>query len=302
MEFERKTKNMRLFLIGLFGFLPLAAWAGPTVQILGESTNNPSPGTTMYVTVAICDDLNYSNANDTRPQLMAAIVSGSNVTSLSSSCSTAGQYFVMDNKISGYIASGPGMYDQTANSSGVSENPAYPTYSVPGLGACPANGTVTAIWPIYIDGNVLSAGNYSFVVVTGEDYITCGSTFSSSDAFNFSLPLPPPGATISKRAEAATTAPGALVLFSMDYTFVNTTSFTITDTVPSNMSFVAISPNGSDSGGNLTWSVFNGTAGAQQSGTVWFLASVNSSATDGLVITNTATGLVAGGSNVTQSG
>ena len=65
MQALRKFKKALFHGIGFsLALFPMAVWAGPTVTILGESTTNPSPGTTMYVTISICDDLNYSNAND----------------------------------------------------------------------------------------------------------------------------------------------------------------------------------------------------------------------------------------------
>ena len=115
----------------------------------------------MYVTVTVADSLNYSTT-DNRPEIMAAILSGSGQTALSSNCATSGQYLVVDNNVAGpnHVASAAGQYDQTSGATGV--NTAYPSYSEPGLSSCAANGAVTAVWPIYIDGAYLAAGgNYS---------------------------------------------------------------------------------------------------------------------------------------------
>src|ERR1700722_17082709 len=188
---------LKIALLLTFFFSPILAWANPHIQILGESTTNPSLGSTMSVTVVFCDDTAFAN---NRVKLMAAIISGSGQTSLTSSCATSGQYLVVDNNIAGNIASGPGQYDQTSGASGVSGPPVYPSYTNPNGTTCPANGSVTAVWPIYIDASFLSAGNYSFVVQGAEDFTTCG-TSQSSDHFNFTVPFPPPNLSLIKIAD-----------------------------------------------------------------------------------------------------
>ncbi|HET9870927.1 MAG TPA: hypothetical protein VFR02_10595, partial [bacterium] len=71
----------KLLALLLWMGMPAFVWANPHIQILGESTTNPSLGSTMYVTVAFCDDTSYAN---NRVKLMAAIISGSGQTSLAS--------------------------------------------------------------------------------------------------------------------------------------------------------------------------------------------------------------------------
>src|SRR5580692_3438169 len=93
-------KGLRIIPLILFVFSPALVFSqSPTVQILGESTTNPSPGTTMYVTVSVCDAFTYNSNPDTRPKIMAAIISGSGQTAFNSNCKTAGQYLVVDNNI-----------------------------------------------------------------------------------------------------------------------------------------------------------------------------------------------------------
>jgi hypothetical protein len=276
----------------------------PNVQILGESTLLPSPGTTMYVTVSVCDSFSYNSNPDNRPAIMAAIISGSNVTSFNSNCKTPGQYLVVDNNIAGYIASGPGMYDPDTNNNaaGVTGGlSVYPSIDVVANASCAAN-AVTAVWPIYIDGNVLSSGgSYSFVVIADEDYVTCSSSpIYSTAAFNFSIPLPPPSFSLAKIAEGSTAAPNGMILFEIPYTFVNTTGFQIWDAVPPNTTLMAVGPPsiasgvtaaGSPAGSPITWSPPSSSPTTQQSGIVWMLVSVNSAGvTNGQVITNQASG------------
>jgi hypothetical protein len=283
-----------LLVFGILSSIPIIVLAqSPTVQILGESTTNPSPGTTMYVTVSVCDSFTYNSNPDIRPKLMAAIISGSGQTAFNSTCTAPGQHLVVDNNIAGNIASGPGMYDPDTgnNAQGVGGPPVYPNINVVANASCASN-AVTAIWPIYIDGSVLSPGNYSFVVIAAEDYITCGTSPYSSASFNFSVPLPPPNCTVTKSAAATTAAPDSLILFNIDYTFVNTSDFTITDTVPSGTSFVTMGPGGTQSGNNISWDL--GAATTQQSGAVWLLVRVNPGTANGTVITNSAIGNAVG--------
>lgn len=297
--------NNLLFQPALFAtlfLLPAVVWAQPCVNIIGESTTSPSLGSTMYVTVTVADSLNYSTT-DNRPQIMAAIISGTGHSTLNSSCSTAGQYLVVDNNVTGtnHIASGPGQYDQTSGATGV--NTAYPTYVEPGLASCAANGSVTAVWPIYIDSSFLASGSYSFVVVAAEDYITCSTAPQSSAAFNFTVPFPPPGITLAKIADGSTASANDLVLFRIDYNYVNTGPVTITDTIPANVTLVsgsgAISPGGTKSGSTISW-VLPSTL-SPQSGEVWFLTRVNSGVASGTVITNTASGSSATAGTVTSN-
>ncbi len=104
----------------------------------------------------------------------------------------------------------------------------------------------------------------------------------------FTVPLPPPAFTIQKQAEGTTANPLGLILFTVDYTFVNTNNFVITDPVPANTIFVGASPGGALSGGNVTWNLGNATT--QITGDAWFLAQVNSGVSNGTVINNTASG------------
>ncbi len=292
-----------LSLFPLFVLTPGLVWAqSPTVQIIGESTTNPVPGTTMYVTVTVCDAFTYNSNPDTRPKLMVAIISGSGQTTLNPSCSTAGQYLVVDSNISGNIATGPGMYDQTSGTQGVGGPPVYPNINVVANASCAAN-AVTAIWPIYIDGSFLAAGNYSFVVVAAEDYITCSTSPYSSASFNFTVPFPPPNITLSKIADGSTANANDLVLFRIDYTYVNTGAVTITDNIPANVTLVsgggAISPGGTLNGSTVTWVL--PASSPTVTGTVWFLTRVNSGVTSGTVITNTASAASASVGTVTSN-
>src|SRR5207249_5009846 len=115
-------------------------------------------------------------------------------------------------------------------------NAVYPSYSNGAAPSCPS-GSVTAVWSIYIDASYLTAGTYSFVVGAAMDYKDCtnGGVFANT---TFTVPLPPAAFTITKRAEGTTAAPNGMILFDIDYSFVNTNNFIISDAVPANTSFV----------------------------------------------------------------
>ncbi len=264
-------------------------WADPQdLAILGISNSNPSPGTSMSVTVTFCDDTTWAS---NRVELMAAIIGGTQ-TNITSCNTTPNQYFVVDSAItvSGGIATGPGTYDLGSGSpQGVKGPPIYPTYSNNGTPACPTD-AVTAVWNIYIDGNYLSPGTYSLVVIAREDYVTCGLSFSQA-SITFTVPLPPPSFTVSKSIETLTAAPDGLALFDIQYYFVNSTNCTLTDQLPPNLTYegASNSPLGTTAVGNLvTWNF--GSVSTPISGTVWVLASVNTGTVNGTAVINTATG------------
>jgi hypothetical protein len=279
--FSSKLSKPVVLLMAIF-FLPAVSFATPQNLTVSVSDSNPVPGTTMSVTVVVCDNEPWAN---NRLRIMAGFVSGGGQTSFSN-CGTAGQYLFVSSGISGHIAAGPGMYDIGSGATGVGD--VYPSYTNGASPSCPSQ-SVTAVWSVYVDGNYLTAGTYSLVVAAGMDYINCtngnGLVYAYTDV---QIPLPPPNITLSKRAESAAPAPGALVLYTVDYTVVNTNNFTITDTIPSGMSFVAISPGGTNSGGNLSWNL--GNISSQVTGFIWYLVQVDPGTAAGTVITNTAGG------------
>lgn len=253
------------------------------LQVLGISNTNPSPGTSISVTVAFCDDTAFA-AN--RVKLIAGFRAGAATTFIG--CPAAGQYYAVDTSIAGGIASGPGMYDTgNGGTQGGSGPPYYPSYNSGATPSCPT-GSVTAVWSIYIDGNFLTPGPYSFIVGAAEDYVNCTNASAYASA-SLTVPLPPAAFTLNKRAEIGTAAPSGLVLFDIDYSFVNTNNFVITDIVPANLTYVGASGGGSYSAGTVTWNM--GNASTPKTGTVWFLARVNAGTPVNTVITNQVSGV-----------
>lgn len=109
-------------------------------------------------------------------------------------------------------------------------------------------------------------------------------------SFTFSIPLPDASASLTKTAEASTVIPGGLVLYTLNYNYVNSNSLTITDMVPPNCTLQQISPGGTSSGtaagSALTWTLPAVTK--RKSEKVWFLVSVDAAAAPGTIINNSA--------------
>src|SRR5258708_27003189 len=102
------------------------------------------------------------------------------------------------------------MYDPgNGGTQGGSGSPYYPTYSTGASTACPT-GSVTAVWSVYIDGNFLNPGTYSFVVGAAEDYVNCTNS-SSYASTTLTIPLPPAAFTLTKSAQGTTSAPNGFI-------------------------------------------------------------------------------------------
>lgn len=93
--------------------------------------------------------------------------------------------------------------------------------------------------------------------------------------------------TLTKTAEGVTTSPDGMILYDLDYQYLSS-AVTITDSVPPNTTFMAMGPGGTNTGGALTWTLPNSATTA--TGSVWFLVRANSGLTNGMAITNTASG------------
>ena len=99
------------------------------------------------------------------------------------------------------------------------------------------------------------------------------------------IPIPTPYHSIAKRVEGTLQAANDLVLFSVDYKYAGTGTFTITDPIPGGGNFTVVAygpvniPGGSVSGisvgatsGTATWTFpSRGSLAGEQSGTVWML-------------------------------
>ncbi len=154
-----------------------------------------------------------------------------------------------------------------------------------GVSTCPETGSFTFHIP-----NTLSGGTYYIIIGGKKDYVDLGSAYPASQAFiAINIPLPPPAASITKIAEDTPEFPGENVLYTINYTFVNSTNFTITDTVPPNCTLVSQSVGGTSTGttpgSTLTWAI--GNTGPQKTGSVWFIVNIGAGAASS-TIHNTA--------------
>lgn len=189
-------------------------------------------------------------------------------------CNTSGQDFVI-------YSGAPGNGD-SPNANG--DAPPGGWLAHPG-----GTGPATQVFNVTIPGSLTPGTPYNLIIGASGCDAKC-SDLGNMEWEEFSPPVtaavPPANFTISKRVEASTVAQGSLVLFSIDYSFVNTNNFVITDTLPANTTgFVAVSPGGVNGATGVTWNLGN-TVGPK-TGTVWFLCSVGPG-TNGTLISNTA--------------
>ncbi|HUO58771.1 MAG TPA: hypothetical protein VMV05_11405, partial [bacterium] len=151
-------------------------------------------------------------------------------------------------------------------------------------------GPATQVFTVTVPSGLTSGSTYNFIVGGSGCDAKCGdlANMESQASTSITILLPPPSFTMNKRVEAATVAPNGLVLFDIDYYFVNSGPSYIIDPIPSNITFVSASPGGVVSGGSVSWNLGNVTNPIQN--TVWFLGQVNSGTADLTQITNQATG------------
>jgi hypothetical protein len=187
------------------------------------SPNNPIPGSSVTVTANYCSTVNGGSGTE------FDVLLNSNATTIQA-CPTSGQIFLVDaagqnrNDLDPCAAAGQGpgcdigWYDGLLNP-----------------GATCTNHSVT--WVLAIPNNVAVGGVYNVIVAAGGyGSLRCGSAVLNSASIPVTIPLPPPNIfNISKAVEENGTSvnPGDLLLFKIDYTFVNTNNLIITDAVRS---------------------------------------------------------------------
>ncbi len=158
------------------------------------------------------------------------------------------------------------------------------------------------------NGNMFpGCNNTSLSLFIGEkDYYMDGATWAGLDAchstkLSWTIGVPAKQFSIHKRAQGVISNVGDLILYSIDFTYGNG-DLVITDPLPPNLKVVSVGPGAISTGigagattGTLTW-VLPPKAGDPgiSSGTVWFLCQMNITPTAGDVITNIATGSMAG--------
>ncbi len=244
---------------------------------------NPPPGSSITVTATYCSTVNGGDGTEFIVEL------NSNATTIQA-CPTSGQIFLVDLN---------GQNEDDSNPCGASEGCDIGWYDgILNAGATCTSHSVT--WTLTVPSNVTVGGTYNVIVAAGGyTDLRCGAAPLNSVSIPVTIPLPAPAISAVKSVEESSTTvnPGDLLLFSIDYSFVNTNDFQITDTVPPNTTLVSTGPpaiesgavSGAAAGSGVTWSL--GAATTQTTGEVWMLVRVNSGASapvSGTAISNTA--------------
>ncbi len=274
-----------LFLLVVCSLPAVQAQAQQGVSIVSVAMNPASPAANQNFTLTINYCINgYGNSKWT--------VAVSSLATTVGSCPVKGQEFLVDNDGINVDEVNP---SSTSNIgyTGIADNPS-------------SNNWVCGkqiVWNLTMPSDAGYGGAYNLIVEGGMYNIQCGqqpqqgyggnTSVSGEYALSFTVPIPPPTIlSVQKTAEGGSAANGDLVLFTINYDFVNDTSGgTVTDTVPNGVTVVQMGPgaptgtsmSGTTPGSLLTWTVPGGSTEVQ--GQAWFLARVNE--TSG-TISNTA--------------
>ncbi len=266
-----KRSKTQLFLLGLLA-LPSLGLAQVTFSSLSLSNANPAPGSTVGVTAVYCEGTFKT------PHFFV----GLNPTSTSlQSCPAANQVLLVDSTT---VPSGSYSVNSSTNDSNDGGG-GWTGVAVGATAACP----VTQVWSVTIP-LTLSAGTYHLIVEENDFYIGCNGNAYPNVNTTITVPYPPPSINLVKIADGSTANPGDLVLFRLDYTYVNTGPVNITDVIPAGTTLAAasgaISPGGVLTGSTITWTL--PATLAPVTGEVWFLTKVNPGTPAGTVLSNTA--------------
>jgi len=257
-------------------FLPSMVLASATILSISVSNTNPAAGTNINVTVTYDD-----TANET-PYWLVGITPASN-SNLVCGASSPNQYFLVDGNTpnpgtSPVVSTQQDTTDTSAGWAGI------PTTNTP-------SNPYTQVFTVTIPAALSSGGSYNIVVQEAEYYVSCAAG-NTNITTGITIPLPATSCSLTNTVGSTTAAPGGLILYTLNYSFVNTTTFTLTDPVPANTTVSSISPGGTLSAGTVTWTPYSGVAAAPITGTAWLLLSVNAAATG--TINDTATGTTSG--------
>ena len=250
------------FLLAFFAVAPIAL--AQTIQSYSISPTNPLPGQAFTLTVNYCNT-SYGTSLwevllNTAPTLTA--------------CSLAGQEYLVDVNGTDLDEKDPCPTGCTGEGAGLVTTPA----DTDG-GVCT---TLTKTWNLTLPLEAAYGGTYYLNIATGSYYLGCGTQPGAGEFADIPIVITAPPATIlslEKDAEGKSASTGDLVLFNIDYDFVNSPAGgVITDTVPPGVTFVQMGPPGVNpvnTGGNLSWTVPGSADEAK--GEVWFLGKVTAS-------------------------
>jgi len=150
----------------------------------------------------------------------------------------------------------------------------------------------TANYSITVPASLPAGQTFVLAGTLSDDVNACNTTTTATvTTAPFTLAPPASALSINKTADALTSTAGVAagqVLYTINYSIANDSNLVITDQVPTGCTLLQISPGGTASGSTLTWNPVTGTVGAQTSGYVWFLCTLNSTDATGLQIANTA--------------
>ncbi len=261
----------------LFSFSAHSFGAAVTFSSISVSNSTPLAGSVVGVTIVYCDG--------TFDQPCFHVALNPNFTTVQS-CPAANQVFLVDTNTTPTQTSpvSSSVADTTDSGKG------WEGVNTAGTAACPATQVFNVTIPASEPG-----GTYNLIVEEQGYYVSCAQAGNATTYTTITIPLPPAAISITKSVGATIAAPDSLILFNLNYTYVNTTNVVLSDNVPANTTLVQVGPGGSSTGTTpgsvMTWNIGPAVAGAAATGTAWFLAQVNSSAVSGSLITNTASGL-----------
>jgi len=264
-----------LQVLGCF-LLASQASAQQGVSIVSVTMNPPAPVANQNFTLVV----NYCIAGYSSSEWTVSV---SSLAATVGSCPVKGQEFLVDNM--GVNVDDAGTNGANIGYTGISDDPSNNSW------VC--GKAVT--WNLTMPPDVGYGGTYNLNVEGGMYNIQCGqppqqgyggnTTVPGEYTIPFTVPVPPPTIlNVNKIAEGGSAANGDLVLFTVDYDFVNNISGgTITDVVPAGVTVVQMGPasptvssmTGTAPGSTLTWTVPGG--GTEVQGEIWFLARVTAS-------------------------
>ncbi|MBP7792379.1 MAG: hypothetical protein KA120_04890, partial [Candidatus Goldbacteria bacterium] len=265
-------------LLNIF-FLFMSSYAEPKIVSISINPTNPGYGDLVVVTIVSCD---------TQWQTPSLAIAAS-VFSTPQAPGSAGQVFLVDKdgidrKDVTFGSNAPLGMTFTANS-----NPPDCTECSGGSGVLSTR-VFTLHMPTADYYTVCNPSNLYIIAGIKNSYMATGdwTTLSSCQVgtVTIPIPIPTPYHRIAKRVEGTLQAANDLVLFSVDYTYAGTGTFTITDPIPGGGNFTVVAygptniPSGSVSGisvgatsGTATWTFpsRDSPLAGEQSGTVWLL-------------------------------
>ncbi len=273
-------KGILIFIYILFNifFFLMPSYSEPRIVSVSINPANPGYGDLVIVTVVTCD---------TQWQTPSLAIAAS-VFSTPQAPGSGGQVFLVD-------VNGIDRKDVTFGSSAqlgmtftANTNPPDCTECSGGSGVLSTR-VFTLHMPTADYYTVCNPTNLYIIVGTRNSYMGTGdwTTLPSCQLGTVTIPIPIPSPyhSIAKRVEGTLQAANDLVLFSVDYKYAGTGTFTITDPIPGGGNFTVVAygptniPGGSVSGisvgatsGTATWTFpSRGSLAGEQSGTVWML-------------------------------